>query len=296
MSKRDISTVSFASKRAQIIKKAKSDDKGKYVGTKLDTTEKEPVKDEVEFPKVVKRSHELDDQLEVGIYSRKRKGVSFSDPKIILKGDGKKRNVTLWLPPMKVKYASLGENGNLGRFTDDVNRARFTVQLESDVPEEMGEVRKSMEKAGDDAIDFIKKWSNQAMEIAFHDESTWTDKCKRYDDDQAFVKDAKHSVIKTDNEDIENISLTRRLEGWQGEPNRPYFWKLSEDNTYERIEPKYITSGSVLSVQMTFRAFNMPDRHGMAGDLGQHIIVVYMPKRNKPKTNPLNIPYIPFDE
>lgn len=188
MSKRDISTVSFASKRAQIIKKAKSDDKGKYVGTKLDTTEKEPVKDEVEFPKVVKRSHELDDQLEVGIYSRKRKGVSFSDPKIILKGDGKKRNVTVWLPPMKVKYASLGENGNLGRFTDDVNRARFTVQLESDVPEEMGEVRKSMEKAGDDAIDFIKKWSNQAMEIAFHDESTWTDKCKRYDDDQAFVK------------------------------------------------------------------------------------------------------------
>jgi hypothetical protein len=40
----------------------------------------------------------------------------------------------------------------------------------------------------------------------------------------------------------------------------------------------------------------MPDRHGMAGDLGQHIIVVYMPKRNKPKTNPLDIPYIPFDE
>ena len=284
---------SFASKRAQVLKQCNAN-KSTYSGTDLNTT---PSKDEdapqEEFPDTCKTFQQED--LDVGIF-KKRSGELL--PKVIRKNDGKQRNVTVWLPPMKVKYSDLGKNGNLGKFTEDPSKAKFSVTLLPGGPND----EETFINQGEEAIHFVRKWSNKCMGAAFHHEDTWKSLSSKHDDDVSFVKGAQHSVLKTiedDDGEIEVLSLNRRLEGWSGEPNRPVFWKLKEDNTYEQVDPKFIKRGTILSVQMSFRSYKIPGgRYGMAGDLGKHILIVYIPPAQempKRQTAPFNIPYIPFD-
>ena len=272
---------SFASKRAQVLKECNNK---KYVGTKLMT--EEPVNEEPKeiFPSECKAFYNVD--IDVGIV-KKRGGETL--PKIHLKNDKRKKNITFWLPPMQVKYSDLGKNGNLGKFTQDPSKAKFSVTL---VPG----LNENTIKKGEEAVEFVKEWCDKSMGAAFHDEETWPQLTKNHEDDTSFIQNAQHSLIK-EVDDEEAISLSRRLEGWSGEKNQPIFWKMKQDGDYEQVHPKFIRQGSILMVQMTFRAFKIPGgRYGMAGDLGKHILVVKTPEKEKPKAKtPFDIPYIPFE-
>jgi hypothetical protein len=272
---------SFASKRAQVLKECKNN---KYVGTKLMTETPAPEEPTEFFPSECKAFYHLD--IDVGIV-KKRGGETL--PKIHQKNDKRQKNVTFWLPPMQVKYSDLGKNGNLGKFTQDPSKAKFSVTL-------LPGMNKDTVEKGEEAIKFVKEWCDSAMGAAFHDENTWPNLTKNHEDDTSFVQAAHHSLVK-DVDDQEAISLNRRLEGWNGEPNQPVFWKMKKDGGYEQVHPKFIRHGTILMVQMSFRAFKIPGgRYGMAGDLGKHILVVKTPEKEKPKNNtPFDIPYIPFE-
>lgn len=280
---------SFASKRAHVLKQCNAN-KPEYSGTDLNTT---AAKDEVpkeDFPDSCKTFEQED--FDVGIF-KKRTGELL--PKVIRKNDAKQRNLTFWLPPMKVKYSDLGKNGNLGKFTEDPSKAKFSVTLMPGGPND----EDNFVKHGEKALGFVREWSDKCMGTAFHHEETWKSLTCKHEDDVSFVKGAQHSVLKNIDDELQVIQLTRRLEGWYGEPNRPVFWRLKEDNTYEQIDPKYIKKGTILSVQMSFRSYKIPGgRYGMAGDLGKHILVVYIPPNGQntaKQTTPFNVPYIPFD-
>lgn len=295
MSKRDLTTVSFASKRVQVLKRCKTDNT-EYSGTKLNTAVTESPVPAEEFPENCKMYDSED--LDVAIY-KKRSGEFL--PKIIRRDDKRKTNVTMWLPPMRVVYSDLGQNGNLGKFTEDPSKAKFMVTLEPGAPDSIKDLTEKYHELGDKAIEFVKGMCDKAMGTAYHDEDTWKNTCKKFDDDKAFIESAQHSVIKTiENDDGEKevISLGRRLEGWSGEPNRPVFWRLTEDDRHEQVHPKFIRKGAILKCQMSFRSYQIPGgRYGVAGDLGKHILVVYSPpkeKKVKRVTEP-DIPYIPFE-
>lgn len=289
MVKVTLKNTSFASKRAQVLQECNAKKKI-YSGTELNTTAVVEEGPKEEFPESCKTFKQ--EELDVGIF-KKRGGELL--PKVMRKNDSKKRNVTFWLPPMKVKYSDLGKNGNLGKFTEDPSKAKFTVTLVPGGPKD----EEAFVKQGEEALEFVSEWANKCMGAAYHDEDTWKALSSKHEDDTSFINGAQHSVLKTLDDDQEVIQLNRRLEGWSGEPNRPVFWRLKEDNTYEQIDPKYIKKDSILSVQMSFRAYKIPGgRYGMAGDLGKHILVVYSPPDNqKPKiqATPFNVPYIPFD-
>ena len=295
-----IQNTSFASKRAQVLKRCQTTT-GSYVGTGLNTSEKDS---DSETQSPTKETFPLKcqpfDQVELDVQIFKKRGGELI-PKITRVNDAKKVNVTFWVNGT-VRYSDLGENGNLGKFTEDVKKAKFSVTLEANAPEELGDIAKTINKQTTDAIEFVKKWSNKAMGSAFHDEETWKSQSSKHEDDESFIAGAQHSVVKSQEDDdgeVEVLQLTRRLEGWSGEPNRPVFWKMKEDGTYEQVYPKFIKRGAVLSVQMTFRAYQIPGgRYGMAGDLGKHIIVVHSPaakKKEEKSTAPFGIPYIPFE-
>lgn len=296
MTKRDITTVSFASKRAQVLKKCKTENK-EYSGTQLNTVATEQEVPAEEFPDKCKMYDA--EELDIAIYRNKKKE---SLPKVIRKDDKRKTNVTMWLPPMKVVYSDLGKNGNLGKFHQDPSKAKFMVTLEPGAPDSIKDLREKYQELGEKAIEFIKSTCDKAMGVAYHDEDTWKNVCKDYDDDKAFIEGAQHSVVKTiDNDEGERevISLGRRLEGWSGEPNRPVFWRLTKDDRHEQVHPKFIRKGAILKCQITFRTYKIPGgRYGVAGDLGKHILVVYSPKPDQKKperTSTPDVPYIPFE-
>jgi len=189
----------------------------------------------------------------------------------------------------------LGPNGNL-KYSKEVSKAKFTVSLEASAPKELKHLQEKFETDATKALKFVDAICNRSMTVAFRDESIWSSLTSKYDSDTNFVESAKHSVLKTDDDNIPFLNLTRRLEGWRGEPNRPTFWRLKEDNSYETIDPKYIPKGSMLSVQVSFRAYKIPGgMYGMAGDLGEHILVVHKPTKIEKKDTLFNIPYIAWD-
>ena len=299
MTKTTMQNTSFASKRAQVLKRCNSTAGSSYTGTSLNIsdngTETKTTVQET-FPANCKEFCGVD--LDVQIYT-KRGGERI--PKITRENDTKKGNVTFWVTGT-VRYSDLGENGNLGKFTEDPTKARFSVTLQSKPNKELGTTGEIIANKTTEGIQFVKKWANKAMGVAFHDEETWKTASKKHNDDTSFISGAQHSVIKTQEDDdgeVEVIQLTRRLEGWSGEPNRPVFWKVKEDGMYEQVDPKFIKKGAILSVQMSFRAYRIPGgMYGMAGDMGKHIIIVHSPvtkKSEQKPTAPFGIPYIAFD-
>jgi hypothetical protein len=287
--KRDFSKISFASKRAQILNECKKTKKD-YTGANLKVEQTE--EREEEFPTDVERFDQVD--VDFAIY-KKRNGECV--PRVIREGDTKKKNLTFWLPPMKVKWSNLGPNGNLGKYVKDPAKAKFTVSLEVSPPTELKTHREKFEADAVKAMNLVLQICDKSMALAHRDEDTWKNLTENYDDTLSFINDAKHSVLKRDGDDVLFLNLTRRLEGWRGEPNRPTFWRLKEDNSYETIDPKFIPKGSMLSVQVSFRAYKIPSSgmYGMAGDLGEHILVVHKPSKKEKKDTLFDIPYIAWD-
>ena len=288
---------SFENKREEALKRLKTHS-ASYKGTKLNIEKKSPDLGKEEFPNVPEF-----DQADIDVVINKNKRGDYN-PKVVKKGDTREYNVTLTLPPMEVKWADLGENGNLGKFgNNDPSKAKFSVTLLPTIPDNLPasaeEHREAMLKRQQEAMEFVKKTCDTLMGAAYHDENTWKDVTKKFSDDKELMEGAQHSVIKTiDDDDGEHevLSLNRRLESFQGEPNRPTFW-INKGGNMEKIDVKYIPRGSLLMVQLVFRAYRVPGgRYGVSGDLGKHIVVVCRPemkKRKKPNLS-VQIPYFEF--
>tara|TARA_B100001057_G_scaffold239768_1_gene239998 strand:- start:976 stop:1854 length:879 start_codon:yes stop_codon:yes gene_type:complete len=288
---------SFEQKREQVLKRLKvSPEKPK--GTKLELSPKQ------ESPKekfsVVNEYDKVN--LDVTIY-QKRGGAKERIPKVHKKDDGKQYNVTVSLPPFRAHWSYLTGNGNHNKGPygpKDIKRARYTFTGYTGVPDAVKNVFPNLEQEQEKALKWIGDMCDKCMGVAYHDEETWKDATAKYDDDQSFIENAKHSCLKMKNingSEVPALCMTRRLEGFGGTDNSLVFWRINEEGEYVQIEPKYITNGSLLSMQLVFRAFRTPGGdYGMAADIEKHVVVVYMEKgQKKEEVKTSAYPYVPFD-
>ena len=290
---------SFELKREQVLKRLKTSPAEKPNGTKLELSPKVDDSPKPTYPK----TNEFDStELDVSIYT-KRGGRKEKIPKVHKKGDNKMYNVTLTLPPFRSHWSYLTGNGNHKKGTygpNDISKARFTFTGYGGVPDAVKNVFPNLEKDQQRALDWVQKMCDKSMAVAYHDEETWKDASAKHEDDTSFVDNAKHSCLKMktiDGTEVPTLCMTRRLEGYGGVDNSMVFWRIDENGDYVKIDPKFITNGSLLSVQLIFRAFRTPGGdYGMAADLDKHVVVVYMePREKKEEKKQSKIPYVPFD-
>ena len=109
------------------------------------------------------------------------------------------------------------------------------------------------------------------------------------------------SCVKEGSDDEGNdytvLHMTRRLLDFQGNPNRPTFWKKNKQGTYEVIEPEWIPKHSLVICTASFRSYKVSaNMYGTSMDLGKDIIVIHQPSStHKKKTNvPVNIPFVDY--
>lgn len=289
----------FTAKREQALKKLKTA-APKPDGKALDVT---PIPDE--SPKETFPECGNFESLDLDVTTYVKRGDSKeSIPKVHKAGDTRQRNVSIRLPPMMAHWCYLTGNGNYQKGTygpRDLKKAKFTFTGYPGVPDEVKSAFLNLEGEQERALEDIKKYCDKAMGVAFHDPNTWNDACSSHDDDSSFIAGASHSCLKTkmiDGDETLALCMQRQLEAYGGGDNTMAFWRLNEKNEYIRVEPKYITNKSLLSVELIFRAFRRPDGgYGMAADMGKNVFVAYaapMDKKPVDKAVP-QYPYVPFD-
>lgn len=241
----------------------------------------------------------------------KRRNGEFT-PKVHLKDDQRKKNMSFLFPKMQVKWQNLGKEGNLnktmGKYTvTDVNKARYTASLEPGCPEELSKLLPTLEEEQKEFMGVLKHVCDSHMEHAYHHDDTSWNRTRDERELEEFVSSANYSCFKTvkdENDDTyEIVSIARRLTDFQGNPNNPVFWKVNAEGKFEVIEPKYIPKGSLIQCTGTLRAYNInKEMYGVSCDMGRDIIVVWMPPKDGKKTNTEekkkslpSVPFISFD-
>eukprot|EP00944_MAST-04C_sp_MAST-4C-sp1_P005842 g5842.t1 len=272
----------------------------KYVSKDLSTTEVvvSPKKDLVlDMPPEM-----VDMDLQVSMKKR-RNGESL--PHVHLKDDARKKTTMFTMPAMMKRFGNMTGEGNLGQFTKDPQKARFTVSLEHGrAPEWVGDVFKDSDpiKEQNDFMDKLKGLCTEMMSIAYYqEEDTSWDRHKTNKELEEFIEGANFSCIKNgtdkNGDDYSVVSGTRRLTDFQGGPNNHVFWKVDPNGKFNVIEPKYIRKDSFIICTGSLRAYNTPDMYGVSLDIGRDVIVLSMPKKDSPKkvTNKPTVPFINFD-
>lgn len=210
--------------------------------------------------------------------------------KLVKKGERKQG--TFLLCPLMVRSADLGENGN---FDDakDLAKARYIVELEAGCPETLTKHFPDLEKTQTECMETVQKVVNGGLEYCFHEDELWENRNK--EDLDEFMKDAHHSWDKEytfNRKKNKYLKLSKRLTSYDGGSNRPTFWKKNIHGTYDVLDVEDIPPGSLVSVQISIRYYNIEDSmYGASIDIGDNILVSYIPK---PSTHSDDLPFIDF--
>ena len=272
----------------------------KYVSKDLTTSEKAvtPKKQmDLDMPPEL-----VDMDIEVSMKKR-RNGESL--PHVHLKDDARKKTTLFTMPAMMKRFGNMTGEGNLGQFTKDPMKARFTVSLEHGrAPEWVADVFKDVDPMKEQStfMDKLKSLCTEMMTTAYYQEedASW-DKHKSNKELEEFIEKANFSCIKNgtdkNGDDYSVVSGTRRLTDFQGSPNNHVFWKANPEGDFDVIEPKYIRKDSYIICTGSLRAYNTPDMYGVSLDIGPDVIVLSMPKKDPPKkvSNKPTVPFINFD-
>ena len=81
--------------------------------------------------------------------------------------------------------------------------------------------------------------------------------------------------------------------------NRPTFWKRNREGGYDDItdKVKFLSKGSVVITQVSFRMYAMSQHYGVATDMGKNIIVVWQKPYSGGNAAPQDTtPEVPFFE
>ena len=124
----------------------------------------------------------------------------------------------------------------------------------------------------EECLEFLNKQAKEGLEYAFYDDEMWDHLNKDNLDD--FLNGANHAWKK------DTIQLKRRLTSFNGGPNRPTFWKKNIQGTYEELKIDTLPQGSLVKCEASLRfyAFEDGSMYGSSLDLGDNILVIYMPK------------------
>ena len=206
--------------------------------------------------------------------------------------EGERKQGTFLLCPMMVRSAELGEHGNLDD-VKEITKARFTIELESKCPEDLVKHFPDIKTKQKECMEMVHKTINGGLEYCFHEDELWEDRNK--DDIETFMSEAHHSWLKEytfNRKKSSYLKMSKRLTSYDGKPNRPTFWKKNIHGTYDVLEVENLPEGSLVSVQVSIRYYNIEDSmYGVSMDIGDNILVSYMPK---PKSHTDDLPFIDF--
>lgn len=231
--------------------------------------------------------------------------TSRGKPKVVLTKD-KRKTPFFSLRPFSVRYAQLGENGNLnagtGRYmVEDPEKARFVLALEKGIPEVCSyELRNGLRDQQAD-IDRLYELGMEGMEYAYN-ANVWPELTDC--DIEEFVSGANISYMRTrrtsedDETEVEVIELKRKLTDFNGNDNRPQFWRY-KNGVIEPFDIQNLPSGSLVVPTVSIRYWGFMEngnpKYGASADLGKDIMVVWMPKKeSKGVTSIPGIPEIDF--
>jgi len=235
---------------------------------------------------------------DVLIKEKKRNGKKSREytPILVSDDDPGQNNVQFSLGFMSVKYCKLTGDGNLGQFSTEPSRCKYTASLEMGCPKAMVQAMPNLQKEQEDTLKFIDTWSKKLLEHIYHceEDEDWVRTIGKRGLDE-FLEKANISCLKV-KDGMKYINVARSLVTFRNEPNAPRFWRPLKDGGCERIHPKFIPFGSVIRVSGRFRAYNVnANMYGVSFDMDRDVIVAYVPPKEKPVVEKKNTgPVLPF--
>ena len=238
-------------------------------------------------------------------------------------------NANVTTAPMTVKFSDVGAKGNLGsKFVPEhaVGQAKFVMTLEQGADSKVLGAMPTIEKDQDTYFNFLKTAGTKMMALAWDEQlplfASQIKKCKAAAkkeakknkdlnvDDRAkelFLDGCSLPVKDYVDEDGDAVPVNKMARRYQytdrktGEIviNRPTFWKRNREGGYDDItdKVKFLSKGSVVITQVSFRMYAMSQHYGVATDMGKNIIVVWQKPYSGGNAAPQDTtPEVPFFE
>jgi len=195
-----------------------------------------------------------------------------------------RKNLFTTLSEFKVVESWTFENGNLNlpvfeygqdRTCYNPKKAKYKLVLTTHYPEKLKEREKSMLTEQKDCFAWLEDKVDEILTMA-HDqkicETAHQGEFKQFMDvSTSFVKGS-------------TIELKRNVCDFNEIPTPIRYWKKTAAGDFQRFYPTEIPKDSVVMATMNPRMYNFKDKssnqwkHGVVGDLGQDVIVIWMPK------------------
>ena len=237
--------------------------------------------------------------------------------------DGK-YNALITTPALSIRYSEMGPKGNLGtKFVAETayTSAKFTMTLEKGADSKVLAAMPNVEQEQAAYMKWVNHQANAMLTLA------WENKLPMYASQRKkCMADAKKAQKKDKSIDVDAKALELFLDGANvpaktevdedGDPistlnkmgrryqytskegdvviNRPTIWKRKREGGYEDItsDIKYLSKGSLVIAQVSFRCFAMPSSYGVGTDMGKHVILVWMkPSSGSSKDSTPDVPY-----
>ena len=247
----------------------------------------------------------------------------YTGEKTVKLKDGK-YNAMVTTPALSVRYSEMGPKGNLGtKFVPEnaFTSAKFTMTLEKGADSKVSSVMPNIEENQNHYMKWLNDHASKMLTLA------WSEKLPMFSNQRKkYMSEAKKAAKKDKeinvdafalNLFLENASLPAKLEfDEDGEPistsnkmgrryqyvskegdtviNRPTIWKKQRNDEWQDIteDISYLTKGSIVITQVSFRCYAMPASYGVATDMGKNVILVY--KKPSSGTSKDNTPHVPF--
>jgi len=249
------------------------------------------------------------------------------DMTIALKDGQYSANVTT--APMSVKFSDVGPNGNLGtKFVPDnaFAQAKFVMTLEKGADSKVLAAMPTIEKEQDGYFNFLTETSTKMMTEAWDKQipvfAGQFKKCKAAAKKEAkknkdldvearakelFLEGASMPIKDYIDEDGDGTPVNKMARRYQytnrktGELviNRPDFWKRNREGGYDNVTEKikFLSKGSIVIAQVSFRLYAMTSYYGVATDMGKNVIVVWQKPSSGGSSKPKeSAPEVPFFE
>lgn len=233
-------------------------------------------------------------------------------------------NANMTTAAMSVKFSDVGPKGNLGtKYVPEgaFQQAKFVMTVEQGADSKVLDAMKTIE---DDQEGYFKAltdigtrmlslaWDEKLAMYATHmKKAKAAAKKKNKEADAAtinaaakkiFLEEATLPVKELLDEDGDATQVNKMARRYQytdkhtGEvvSNRPAFWKRDQEGKFNDIteETRWLSKGSIVISQVTFRCYTMSSHYGVSTDMGRNIIVVWAkPSSGKKKDDTPQVPY-----
>lgn len=154
-------------------------------------------------------------------------------------------------------------------------KAKYTMVLKPGYPDHMADRAEKMGDRQKECMKWIDEKYHQMMDFARDHDIV---KCSEAAQASIYTYyDMSYCFAKND-----TVTLKRSVCDWNQCSTPVRYWKKKKDGTFGQFYPTELPADSVVMASVNFKFYNFQDngnwKHGVSGELGKDIIVVWMPK------------------